>query len=146
MPEADDGGGLLHDYRSTVVDLGGLRDFAQAIDDDIERNFRPYAGHLAAVYSLGVGFGTGIPSDDVRRARVRYADALSGVTEQMRALIEASRVLTETVRTVAENYADGDRLAALRMHEVDKALDVAAAAARAAARVADDEPPARRYQ
>jgi hypothetical protein len=129
----DDAPGWLEDYRLVEVDVGGLHAFAGAVDAEVDANLRPHAERLVDAYAPGVRFGTDTISGEVRAARLRYHECLVGVTEQLAACVNASKILSAAARAVARRYAGADALSAAAVGDVEAALTRAAFATSPAA-------------
>jgi hypothetical protein len=99
----------------------------------VEQNFQPHTVPLLDAYSKGVPFGWDSPSGDVHAAKMKYHACLTGVSEQLTAYVNASKILVDAVRQVARNYADADALSEAQVKDVETALTDAVKAAQAAA-------------
>jgi hypothetical protein len=132
----------LSGYKSVTVDIDGLHSFAGAVDTEVEGNFRPRTVPLIDSYATGVPFGADSPSGDVHAARMKYYDCLTGVTEQLTAYVNASKILADAIRLVAKNYSDADALSEAQAKEIEGAFGSAMRAAQEAQAAAD----ARAYQ
>jgi hypothetical protein len=139
MAVPDDSPGWLRDYKSINVDIDGLHTFAGAVGTEVEQNFQPHTVPLLQSYAKGVQFGSSSKSGDVHAAKLKYHDCLVGVTEQLTAYINASKILVEAVRQVAKNYASADALSAAQATEVEAALGNAVVTAQQAQAAADQK-------
>jgi hypothetical protein len=104
------------------VDTSGVERFAGTVETEVDANFRPQAGRLAAVYEPGAFFGINHASPDVQAARQRHAACLQGATEQLVGYVNASKILVDAARTVAARYRQVDALAAANSKEIELAL------------------------
>jgi Arc/MetJ-type ribon-helix-helix transcriptional regulator len=136
LPE-DDEPRWLRDYKSINVDIDGLHTFAGAVDTEVEKNFQPHTRPLMDSYAKGVQFGASSKSGDVQAAKLKYHDCLVGVTEQLTAYANASKILVDAIRLVAKNYGSADALSAAQATEVEAALGNAVVSAQQAQAAAD---------
>ncbi|GII21011.1 hypothetical protein [Planosporangium mesophilum] len=136
LPE-DDEPRWLRDYKSINVDIDGLHAFAGAVDTAVEQNFQPHTRPLMDSYAKGVQFGASSKSGDVQAARLKYHDCLVGATEQLTAYVNASKILVDAIRQVAQNYGSSDALSAAQAKEVEAALGNAVVSAQQAQAAAD---------
>src|SRR6185437_12040838 len=111
--------------------IDGLHTFAGAVDTEVEKNFQPHTVPLIDSYAAGVPFGAASPSGDVHAAKLKYHDCLTGVTNQLTAYVNASKILVDAVRLVAKNYADSDALSEAQAKEVQAAFGDAIKSAQA---------------
>src|SRR6266536_484030 len=137
MPEPVDPPTFTSDLKETHVEVDGLHTFAGAVDAEVDQNFKPHADRLASSYAKGVPFGAVSRSGDVHAAKLKYHDCLVGVTEQLTAYVNASKILTTAVREIAKRYSDADALSEAAAKEVSNALGGAIRAAQAEQAAAD---------
>lgn len=112
----------LRDYHTVEVDLKGLGDFAGAVDGAVDKNFAPRTGQLQSDYAYGVCFGYNNPSGDVHAAKTKYYDALTVITKQIEAYIDASKILVDAVRKAAERYGAADAMSEAQSKDVQDLL------------------------
>jgi hypothetical protein len=138
MTQRDDGAPAgVAGWHEIQVDIDSLRQLAEALRSELDDNVRPRASELVARYRTGVGFGHGLPGDDLRRAHQAYRDCLAAAMTQLDALIDGAGALADAADRIATRYGSVDALAEGRASAVEQALDVAA---RARAAVPPDDP------
>jgi hypothetical protein len=126
----DDTPPWLRSYHDVQVDLHGLHDFANGVDGAADKNFAPRTTQLQTDYASGVQFGWNNPSGQVDAAKRKYHAALTVITQQIEAYIEASKILADAARRAAQRYGDADAMSAAKSKDIEGILGHAVADAR----------------
>jgi hypothetical protein len=112
-----------------TVDVQGLRDFANLLQDELDANLRPSKERIAADHGRGVGFGLKNASADMRIAVAKYHECLSAAVANLESYVAASEILIAAAHKVAEAYHSAEQLSAARLADVEIAFREAVAEA-----------------
>jgi hypothetical protein len=117
----------LRGDRPIQVDLATLEQFAKALQDEVDLNFKPHVQRIATALT-----DTGMPfqrKDDFRElttTRDTYLDSRTRMIYQLVGFAEATAELAAAARLIAQHYGDSDTFAAAQVADVQQAIAEAA--------------------
>jgi hypothetical protein len=112
------------------VDLGGLREFAGAVQSHLDGSLRDEVRQAYLTYEQGVGFGAALAhSGDIQAARQQYRDCLVTMSDALADQLGEAEAMVAAASAVAARYRTADALAAASASDVDAAWTSAATAA-----------------
>lgn len=123
MGSNDDTPRWLRDYQPIEVDLGTLGQFAKALQDEVEQNFRPHAARL--VNSLDPGQDPFRRSEgflELTAAWYSYADSRDRAIQLLSAYASATSILASAAQLIVQRYGDSDAFAAAQADDVQAAF------------------------
>jgi hypothetical protein len=85
------------------VETGGLKRFADQVEDDVARTLEPGYADARATFEAGVRFGAANASGGVHAAKERYAASLEASSANIVEYMNAARVLADAVQKIARS-------------------------------------------
>ncbi|WP_319458998.1 hypothetical protein [Micromonospora sp. RTP1Z1] len=121
IPEEDRPAGWLRDYAGIEADIRQMREFADRLQAEVERNYAPHLSYIA---------------DDMKAPIPNPADAFVELVQFLQAHHETQRATTKVVwgmvpatgrlaqaaGTIADHYAGSDAFSSARVSDVERAL------------------------
>ena len=126
MVPHDDTSGWLADYRPVEVDLSTLAQFAKALRDEVDLNFRPHAARLIDALDPGADpFESRDGFFELMAAWNQYGFCRDRAIQLLVAYANATEQLATAADLVAQRYRDTDALAAAQLSDIEKAFATA---------------------
>ena len=116
------------DLAPVKVDPDGMTGFGALVDDEVTRNFHPYAEDIVRLCdSDAVAFGNRMTFPALYEARTGYEASLRQAIANLREFVTASQILVDAVKKITSEYGSTDSLAASAVGKIlDNAVEQAA--------------------
>jgi hypothetical protein len=126
IPDEDLGPAWLRDEVSIDVQIDGLRSFAQALLQDLDKNFGTHLPQIYDVMSKHACVGDGLFFVEMDEVRNRHYECLTAIVNLLRDYASGTYAMGKGADTVAKNYTDADSLAHVRVRDVDSVMQTTA--------------------
>ncbi|MER7415352.1 hypothetical protein ABT346_00960 [Micromonospora peucetia] len=138
IPEEDRPASWLRGYGGIEADIRQLREFADKLQAEVERNYDPHLSYIAADMKAPVPNPADAFIELVNFMRAHH-ETQQATADMVWGVRDATGHLAGAAGTVATNYTGSDAFASARVTDVERALaNPAAAAPRGAAPVLRD--------
>jgi hypothetical protein len=122
IPQEDLGPAWLRNEKSIDVRVDGLQTFAQALLEDLDKNFSTHVPQVYDVMSKQSCVGDGMFFAEMDTVRERHYECLTAVVNVLRDVAKGTYVVGKGAETVAQNYGDADNMAQVNVKDVDNVM------------------------
>jgi hypothetical protein len=129
IPDDDLGPAFLRDDVTIDVQVDGLRSFAQALLQDLDKNFGTHVPLVYDVMSKHACVGDGMFFAEMDEVRNRHYDCLTSIVNLLRDYATGTYAMGKGAETVASKYADADSMAHVKVTDVQRVMQPATAGA-----------------
>jgi hypothetical protein len=113
----------LVDSPAVEVDINSLRDFATAIQKELETNFRPsFEAGIKPMFSLRAPFGAGNGLNEAKWFGGRHTDSVQAILSMCAEAQLGLAALQVAAMSIANEYLSGDALAQATHEDVNEAF------------------------
>lgn len=122
LPEDDLPPAFIRDDVSIDVQVDGLKSFAQAVLEDLDKNFGTHVPRVYDVMKVQACVGDGMNFLEMTDAVQRHHECLDAMVNLLQNYAQGTYAMGIGAHAVATNYSDADAAAHVRVRDVQKAL------------------------
>jgi hypothetical protein len=123
IPDEDLGPRWLRDEVSINVRVDGLRNFAKALLEDLEKNFGTHVPQVYDAMSAHACVGDGLFFAEMNQVRTKHYKCLDATVNLLQAYARGTYALGSGADTVADKYDDADELAKAKAQDVERIMN-----------------------